>query len=371
MNMRNFQRADRRPSSVNRSSQVWWRCARLALVVVVLSAPGLTPPPARAQSTDTIQLVSGRPLRGEIVSSNPQGVDIKTADGTVTVPVHDVRRITFADEPRELQRAREDFIVQRYNSTVDLLTKIEQPPKRTLIEEDMAYLAATAAARLAISGEQGTIDEAAAKMAAYLQAYPATHHLYSATETFGELALARGRFDAAEVQFQKLIDAPLEPIQLIGLVYGGLAKLRLENYADAIKLLEQAEAMNVTDESSLQWRLIAKCYRAQALGLSGQVEQGLQLAQEIIANESANNGPVFARAYNALGACHLQQDDTTAAILDYLHTDLLYFTEADPHAEALYHIHRLSNQQNQTDRANEARDTLTSRYGHLHWATKQ
>jgi Flp pilus assembly protein TadD len=99
-------------------------------------------------------------------------------------------------------------------------------------------------------------------------------------------------------------------------------------------------------------------------------EQATQTLNELIATESAENSLLFANLYNALGSVYEKAGQLKEARTAYLHTNLLYASEPDEHAEALYHLALIWPQLEETDRANEARDTLKTRYRNSYWAGK-
>ena len=67
-----------------------------------------------------------------------------------------------------------------------------------------------------------------------------------------------------------------------------------------------------------------------------------QIEKVIVENDSERPRALFARAYNALGHALSHAAGQTEAALDaYLHTDLLFYRDAENHAEALYHLAKL------------------------------
>ena len=59
------------------------------------------------------------------------------------------------------------------------------------------------------------------------------------------------------------------------------------------------------------------------------------------------------------------------AILAFLHTEVLYSSDADTAAEAQYYLSKLWDEIHNPDRANRARNTLQSTYGGSRWAGKK
>ena len=81
-----------------------------------------------------------------------------------------------------------------------------------------------------------------------------------------------------------------------------------------------------------------------------------------------NTARMIARLYNALGRCYLKQNKPKDAVMAYLHTDVLFYADADAHAEALFHLSKLWSDINKSDRAVAARNTLRERYAGSVWA---
>ena len=118
------------------------------------------------------------------------------------------------------------------------------------------------------------------------------------------------------------------------------------------------------------WRRLRadQCQLAKIMALEGKSEAGRAIVEKIIKEENPDNGMLFAYAYNTLGTCHVQSQQPKPAAIAFLHTELLYGTESDPHAEALYNLAKLWPQLEETDRANRARQALKSRYRNTYWA---
>jgi hypothetical protein len=101
-----------------------------------------------------------------------------------------------------------------------------------------------------------------------------------------------------------------------------------------------------------------------------QPDQGVALAEKIIADGDSRDGELFARAYNSLGYCHMKAGRPKDALLAYLHVDLMFYQDPSQHAEALYHLQTLWRDVNKADKALRARSLLKERYAGSVWASK-
>ena len=90
----------------------------------------------------------------------------------------------------------------------------------------------------------------------------------------------------------------------------------------------------------------------------------------MIKTENSDDKLLFAHIYNALGAAYEKAGKFKEASRAYLHTDLLFASVLEAHAESLYHLAILWPKLEQTDRAARARDTLKARYRNSYWAGK-
>ena len=79
---------------------------------------------------------------------------------------------------------------------------------------------------------------------------------------------------------------------------------------------------------------------------------------------------LLGRAYNALGAYHRSQQQTTDAVLAYLHVDLLFAANADAHAEALFYLSQLWRLEGKPDRGFDAANRLKTTYAASRWSKK-
>ena len=86
--------------------------------------------------------------------------------------------------------------------------------------------------------------------------------------------------------------------------------------------------------------------------------------------EDPGDMTLFGNAYNALGHRYSKDGQTKAALLAFLHTDVLYQRDAEIHAEALFHLVKLWQNDQKPGQSIEARKILTTKYRNTFWGNK-
>ena len=133
------------------------------------------------------------------------------------------------------------------------------------------------------------------------------------------------------------------------------------------RFAELMESEVDTPQATQQKRL-ARVGRATSLIELGAFAEAQADLEELIEKHDPQESELFGRAYNALGKCHLRADRPQDALLAFLHVDLLFYSESETHAEALYHLAKLWQSFDKTERAASARSLLADRYAGTKWA---
>jgi tetratricopeptide (TPR) repeat protein len=258
----------------------------------------------------------------------------------------------------------------RYQSALDSLAELEAGDlKSEATRQDAAYYRAYARAKLALAGE-GDLTAAGVDLKNFITQHPQSWHFYEANELFGNLAVAAGKYEAATPYYEELAKAPWPDYQMRAAILAAKAQMHQGEFAEALANFEKVLAdVSGTPQADRQ-KMLAQVGKIKCLAETGQPDEGIKLAEEIIASNSSEDVELFAGTYNALGACHLKAGRTKEALLAYLHTDILFKADAEAHAEALYHLGKLWTQVNKSERAVQARETLKEQYGGSPWASK-
>lgn len=316
---------------------------------------------ARAQ-LDRIYPTTGSAVTGSVTEARRDGVVAKTGASTQNFRVDEIRKITFEGDPSRLTRGRDLAIDGQLQSALDELKQVDLGSiRRDLITADAIFYRAACEARLALAG-QGDKAAAAKALLAFAQRFPQSWHFYETAELLGDLAVASGSYDDASRFYSSLGTSSVPAIKLKALYRVAIADLRQGKYQEAIAGLDKVIEANVEAAEANRLKALARAQRAGAQAQSGDGQQALADVDQMIAEMNPDDSELAARIYNARGAAHEALGDDEAALLDYLHTHLLFSSVADAHAEALTHLVRLWPKVGKPERATEARQELQSRY---------
>ena len=185
--------------------------APLVLVCGLLSASQL----AAQTQFDQVMPHSGVSTNGKLLSISKTEVRIESRNGARKIPVNEIRRITFANEPTELRRARDSIITGRYATVLPELAQIDLGTiERSEIKQDIQFYLALGQGRQAISSG-GDKAQAEAAMLEFVRRFPNSFHFFEAAELLGDLAVSQGKYDAAVKYFGAITgQAPWPEYQL-------------------------------------------------------------------------------------------------------------------------------------------------------------
>ena len=329
--------------------------------------------PLSAQNQDSIQLVQGqspRNVAGSIVSINPLQVTINARNTTQEYPAHLIQKLVFRNQPPEIERARGFIENGRFDDAFEMLQGISDPVDRAELRSEIEFLKALSAAEIAFRGGNKSAQDAGRAVMEFTRNHPQSIHFYAATELLGRLLFAVGKFDLASAEFAKLPDSRQPELTMRGLFWQSEALMELDRPDEASDKLQQILNRTENDDLTQQYQLLARVRLAKAQAMQGQPAPAIAAIEKIIQTESADNGQLFAYAYNSLGSIHLSQNQLKEAMMAFLHTELLFPDQADPHSEALYQLALIWPQLNHNERANRARSIVKSRYRNTVWATR-
>jgi len=324
---------------------------------------------AEAQQFDSVRRASGS-TNGRITSISPIQVVLERSGVSEEIPVNEVQYLTFAGEPRELTLGRLNAFNGRYEDALEALGKVDAASiEREAIKQDLEFYKAFCVSKLALGGS-GSIPDAGKQMYAFETAGRNSYHYLEACEILGDLFVALGRYPQAETYYDKLSKVEWPDFKMRSGVLVGRALQAQNKHAEAITRFDQVLQLNVTTPEANKQKLAATLGKAVSIAAGGKTAEALKMVEEVIKQADPENTELHARAYNALGNCYLKDGKTKEALLAFLHTDVLYNSFPEAHAEALAQLSKLWDKVGQADRGRQAATLLKDRYPGSNWANQ-
>ncbi len=319
---------------------------------------------------DTVVPRNGPSAVGKIIAITQTYIDIDVRGATKRFAANEIERVNFADEPADLRTGRTRVLDGQYEEAMTVLGRIT-PESFTSdwIRQDWEFYRAVAMARAALRGAADK-NAAARTLVEFVTKNAESFHFFDALQLVGELAFAMGRYDVAADYYNRLAQAPWPDYQLRAKIMVARALQAQGQFAQALEKYEEVLQTPADSAAIAREQLFAQIGKAVCLAEKGQPDDGQKILEVIIRDNDPQDGELFARAYNALGICHLKASRWKDALLAFLHVDLLFASNSDAHAEALYYLSDLWTRIGRSDRAVEARSLLKSRYAGSSWANK-
>ncbi|MFM9966215.1 MAG: tetratricopeptide repeat protein [Planctomycetaceae bacterium] len=335
----------------------------LALAALVLTASPLWAIDIVTQKSTNKQIL------GEISSANKTEVTIKpkTSDA-VKIPANDIAAIKWEGEPAKLNIAKGDEERGNFEKALDTYTEAQKEASGKL-KTYLDFLIARTMAKRALE-EGANFDEAVKKMEAYLKANPDHVGFYESQSFLGQLYSAKGDYPKAQAAFEGLGKAPWKDFQIAAKVAVGRMQLKQNNIDGANKTFEEASSGTAETDAEKARRAEAQVGKAACLVKQSKHEDALKLIDEVIKATSTEEAGTMSFAYVLQGDCYQAQNKMKDAALAYLHVPILFPKEKAAHAEALYHLAKISAQIGQPDRAAEAKEILLESFPNSEWAKK-
>lgn len=311
---------------------------------------------------DRVYPNTGSPVSGKIQEILPQGVVIESGGKQQNISVDKIRRIIFQDEPSSLTRGRDFVLDGQFEQAIEALGTVDFAAiKRDVIKADAMFYLARSEAAMALMG-RGNVAEAARKMNAFVTANRQSLHFFPAAKILGDLAVASGNYDQAIRYYAALAQAPTAEMKIESEYLVGDAHLRQGKLPEAEASLAKVIGASVQSPQGLRLQALAKAGQAVVWAEQEQGEKALEQVNSLVATLDPVDSALAARIYNAQGACYEALGDQEGAVLAYLHTHLMFSSQADAHAESLTRLIELWPQVGNADRAVQARQELQQRY---------
>ncbi|HVX10753.1 MAG TPA: tetratricopeptide repeat protein [Pirellulales bacterium] len=337
--------------------------------VAALAACVLAVPAWSRAADDTIKKTGETPIKCSISSISKDEVKYEKGGKEETVPTFEIESIRLADEPAQLNLIRNQANNGAYENALKALDRLDVDSiEKAEVKGEVQYLRAYCTARLALGGS-GDVGAAGRQVKEFIDANSNSYHYYPANELAGDLLVALGRYDAATNFYKALSTAPAAAWKIKAGIDTGRAKLAEKKYEPALKEFETALGLTDQDKSPESQKLAAMLGKAACLAQTGKPDEGIKLAETVISKLPAEEVDLHAWAYVVLGNCYRQlPNHTKQALLAFLHVDVLYFSNPQWHAEALWNLASLWQELKKIDRATQASAMLKERYPNSTWA---
>lgn len=334
--------------------------------------------PISTASADAVRKLNNQRIAGTVTAITPYDVTVDVQGTPQKLPVNEVDAVEFDGEPAEIKLVRSAFknggdqnvLVQLQKINPASLTKKE-------LKQDYDFYAAAAKARLALRGA-GAVKEAGGLMYTFVTTHPDSYHLLQAQEMLGELFVADGNVAQALVTYGELEKAPYDEFKMRAGTARGRAYMAQQKYPEALAEFEKVLAlpfnpMTQKGTPSESQRFAAVLGRAQCQAGTGKYDEAIkELEENVIANLNPEETALQALAYVTLGNCYnAKPDGKKAALLAFLHVDVLYGSVGPAHAEALWNLSNLWTDIGKNERGQECLNRLNRQYPGSPWLTKK
>lgn len=325
--------------------------------------------PAGAQ--DRVFPKEGTPLQGSISKLTPTEVTISVRGKEQTVPMKEVRKISFDKEPNGLDRARELANEGKYQQALDQLKNISRDSiaDQPQIRQDYEFYFWFSEGMRSLSGA-GDSTGAIRGLMNLDRANPNSHHRFAIKLLLGRLALAKKVYDRAVEYFTDALQSPDDVDRAAATVYLARVYLQQDKTQEAREKLQGLLAASSTSAEMGRYKSLAAVLDARIDILEGKPEEALQALDALAQREDNADFQLFAEINNARGAAFQKLEDPRRAAYSYLQTDLLFFTDPESHAEALFHLKSLLVAIGQPAKAADAGSRLSNLYASSSWANQ-
>lgn len=327
---------------------------------------------AWSQSRDRIFLSKGGAApAGTITERTKDQVVIETSTGKIqNYPTNDIVRIVFDGEPTQLSRAKDSLGQGQYEQAAKELSEVAVSSLTSEdMKEDYYFYKFYLDGSLALIG-RGNPDQASKALLQWAAKYRNSHNFYKASEMLGDLALANGTPDQAVRFYAVLTNTGFPDLRFRGNFLQGKSLMLSGKYAEAIEKLNSVAQEKVADPELLKLQKLAAVTAIRCEAATGNIADALQKLESMVAQGDSTDSVLFAELYNAIGGIFLSQNNDYEALLSYLKIDMMYATQTEPHAEALYHLSKLWEKVGDPLKATDAKARLAKLYPTSPWLGK-
>lgn len=183
-------------------------------------------------------------VKGKIEKITAAQIVIKArTGGNVTIPVDDVVRVRFDDEPASLNLARTSELNGSLDRALDGFNKAKAANKGDKkLATELDFLIARTYSRMASASAEKS-DKAVELLTAFTKTHTNNIRFYEATSLLSSIYLQKGDIAKARETVAPLNSAPVKSLKMTAQIIEGRALLAEQNPAEAAKAFQTAAAM--------------------------------------------------------------------------------------------------------------------------------
>ncbi len=323
-----------------------------------------------ATGADLLTRISdGSLIRGKLETLSKTKIEIRRSNDEVeSISPDDLQDIRFDREPPVLQTARSNERSGAYAAAIDQLREVQSDysgDDRRVVEE-VKFLIARCQARRALL-DPSVAQTALKSLQAFLQSHGNSYRALESILLQAQLLVVTDRPRAVRL-LQQLRDSGVDGfVMQAGIVLGNA--LLSDNEPDqALQVFEDVIQKSRDKVTALTSNLESRIGRARCLQEQDRLQDALKALDAVIADAPNDKPTMLAQAWIHAGNCHQDDENPRAALLAYLHVDLLYSEATIEHAESLHQLAPLWEAAGHAGRAHDARSRLKNQYPNSKWA---
>lgn len=335
-----------------------------ALTAICLSCSAASAVDVVTRRSDNAQ------IRGKIQKSDIAKVVVKRTNGDeVVIETSDIKTVLFDGEPTNLRTARTNEGSGALDLALEKLTAINKSysGSNKALKVDLGFLMARVRAKQALT-DPSKVDAGIAALRTF-RTNNKTNFRYLEANLL-EAALHGIKNDAAagKLLLSEVQQSPVKGYQLQAGVDLGRLLLAAGDAAGAEVSFQDVVTKSKGDASATGAMYNGMLGLAMCLKQQNKMDEAIATLDEVIAKAPESETLTLAEAWLRKGDCLKQKTQNKAALMAYLHVDVLYSGEPAQHAEALKRLSELWTPAGHEDRAVDASARLTERYPNSQWA---
>lgn len=326
------------------------------------------------QSASAVDVVIRRSdnvsLRGTITKMDTTSIVLqRTKKEEVTISVADIKAVQFDGEPSTMTQVRSNEGSGALDTALAKLEEVERVFDGTNknAKPNLQFLKARIKTKQALTNPQ-LADEAIAGLQAFRSANQTSFRYLEATLLQASLHAMQKQTEEGKTLLTEVQNSAVPGFQLQAGVDLGKLLLTAGDLPAALQAFESVISQ-CEGKSALSGALYnATLGKAMCLLKQNQTDDAISTLDEVISKAPEAESATLASAWILKGDSLRQKNQAKAALMAYLHVDVLYSGEPVQHAEALMRLSELWGPSGHEDRAMEASARLAERYPNSPWA---